>query len=81
MGDIVLRNLDEALKQSLRERAARHGRSMSAELREIVRTALSQADADPNAGFKKLAARLRKRSGSRKQTPAWILQREGRDER
>jgi antitoxin FitA len=81
MADIILRNLDEALKQGLRERAGRHGRSMSAELREIVRAALSQPDTDVNANFKKLAAKLRKRGRGRKQTPAWILQREGRDER
>ena len=40
MADIVLRNLDETLVEQLRLRAVRHGRSMNAELREIVREAL-----------------------------------------
>ena len=81
MADIVLRNLDEPLKQTLRERAARNGRSMSEELREIVRAALTQREADPNAEFKKLAAKLRRRTSRGRQTAAWILQREGREER
>jgi plasmid stability protein len=81
MPDIILRNLDASLKQALRERAARHGRSMAAELREIVRAAVAGPDADPNVDFKKLAAALRTSTPRRKQTPAGVLQREGRDER
>lgn len=81
MGDMVLRNLDESLKQRLRERAARHGRSMSAELREIVSTALSQPEPVPNAEFRELAARLRALSAGRSQTPSEDLLRESRDER
>lgn len=79
MADIILRNLDEALKQELRERAARHGRSMSAELREIVREALVRPEQDPNAEFKRLAAISRAMSAGRKQTPSEVLVRESRD--
>lgn len=79
MADIILRNLEEPLKQALRERAARHGRSMAAELREIVREALSQPEQDPNAEFKRLAAISRAMSAGRKHTPSEVLLRESRD--
>lgn len=40
MANLLVRNVDEALVQSLRERAAAHGRSAEAEHREILATAL-----------------------------------------
>jgi antitoxin FitA len=42
MAGITIRNLDDQLKQDLRLRAARHGRSMEDEAREILRTALAE---------------------------------------
>ncbi len=81
MPDIILRNLDPALKQALREQAASNGHSMAAELREIVRRAVAAPAADANAEFKKQAAALRAATPRGKQTPASELQREGRDER
>jgi len=42
MADFVLRNLGDDLKEKLGLSAARHQRSMNAELREIVRSALTQ---------------------------------------
>lgn len=81
MADMVLRKLDDSLKQRLRERAARNGRSMAAEVREILRVALEEMPADPNAEFKQRAASLRALTAGRPHTPAEILQREGRDER
>jgi antitoxin FitA len=83
MADIVLRNLDEDLKERLRLRAARNSRSMNAELREIVRLALVQphrASAD-RASLKKLASDIRALSEGRKQTPSQDLLRESRGER
>ena len=53
MADIVLRNLDEDLKERLRRAAAAHRRSMNAELRDIVRRALDgtpPVDATVGAG-------------------------------
>jgi phosphopantothenoylcysteine decarboxylase/phosphopantothenate--cysteine ligase len=41
MASLTIRKLDEALKQELRLRAARHGRSMEDEVRFILRTATS----------------------------------------
>jgi antitoxin FitA len=42
MPNLLVRGLDEALVQSLRERAAAHGRSVEAEHREILAQALHQ---------------------------------------
>ena len=54
MADIVLRDLDDQLKEKLRRRAASNRRSMNAELREIVRAALTAPWAEscraPQAG-------------------------------
>jgi len=41
MASITIRRLDDALKARLRVRAARHGRSMEQEAREILRERLS----------------------------------------
>ena len=52
MASITIRNLDEATKQSLRERAARNGRSMEEEVRLLLRAASSEtsdASAVPQA--------------------------------
>jgi len=42
MVSITIRNLDEELKARLRVRAARRGRSMKEEARDILRSALSE---------------------------------------
>ncbi|MBS1855474.1 MAG: plasmid stabilization protein [Acidobacteria bacterium] len=41
MASITIRRLDDAVKAKLRLRAARHGRSMEEEAREILRAELS----------------------------------------
>jgi plasmid stability protein len=40
MATLTIRNIDSAVKERLRVRAARHGRSMEAELRSILGEAL-----------------------------------------
>ena len=40
MANLLVRNVEESLVQSLRERAAKHGRSAEAEHREILANAL-----------------------------------------
>jgi plasmid stability protein len=42
MANLLVRGLDDALVQNLRERAAAHGRSVEAEHREILAQALFQ---------------------------------------
>lgn len=76
--NLQVRNLDEDLVLRLKRRAMRNGRSAEAEHREILRLALS-AEQEPS--FEELAAKLRLMTGSRAQTPAELLQREGRAER
>jgi plasmid stability protein len=41
VGAITVRNLDDAVQQRLKERAAAHGRSMEAEARAILTTAVT----------------------------------------
>lgn len=41
MGVMTIRNIDDGIKMRLRVRAARHGRSMEDEVRDILRSALS----------------------------------------
>lgn len=50
MATLTIRDLDEGLRVSLRVRAARHGRSMEAEVREILRDALARPAADDQLG-------------------------------
>lgn len=78
MASLSVRNLDDDLVARLKRRAARHGHSAEAEVREILRQALS-TEAEPS--FDDLAAQLRALTAGRKHTPAEKLQREGRDER
>jgi antitoxin FitA len=40
--NLIVRNVDEAIVQTLKEQAARHGRSAEAEHREILKAALLQ---------------------------------------
>jgi plasmid stability protein len=41
---VSIRGLDEAVKEKLRIRAARHGRSMEAEMRAILTAAVMEED-------------------------------------
>jgi len=41
MASMTIRNIDEQMKARLRVQAAKHGRSMEDEARDILRTALS----------------------------------------
>jgi plasmid stability protein len=81
MADILLRNLDDNLKERLRQVAASHGRSMNAELLEIVRDALTRPRQADAAELGRLAADLRTLSAGRRQTPSEDLLHEARGAR
>ena len=81
MADIVLRNLEDDLKEKLRRRAASNQRPMNAELREIVSAALARPRLSSPAELKQLAADIRALSAGRRQTPSEDLLRESRDQR
>ena len=55
MASLTIRNIDESLKATLRLRAARHGRSMEEEARQLLRQALVQDR--PSAGLGSRVAR------------------------
>ena len=75
---IVIRNIDDEVVLKIRLRAARNGRSMEAEVREILKTT---ASGEPGGDFWERAARLRAATRERVQTPAEVLLREVREER
>jgi plasmid stability protein len=50
MASITIRNLDDAVKQRLRMRAAEHGRSMEEEARDILRRAVGRTPSSANLG-------------------------------
>jgi antitoxin FitA len=58
MARLTIRNVDPELKEQLRVRAARHGRSMEAELRQILKEALSAEKRYPKLN---LAEAIRRR--------------------
>ena len=58
MATLTIRNVDTAVKERLRVRAARHGHSMEAELRAIVAKALEH---DEERGASNLAEAIRRR--------------------
>ena len=78
VASLSVRNLDDELVARLKRRAARRGHSAEAEVREILRQALS---GEAEASFDDLAAEFRALTAGRHHTPAEELQREGRDER
>jgi antitoxin FitA len=47
MSSITIRNLDPAIKERLRVRAAEHGQSMEAEVRAILQTTLKAPERPP----------------------------------
>jgi plasmid stability protein len=51
VANITVRGLDADTKARLRVRAARHGRSMEAEVRAILREALSESSPAPSTGL------------------------------
>ncbi len=75
---LSIRNVDDELIVRLKRRAARHGQSAEAEMRDILRHVL---EGEAETDFEHLAAELRRLTAGRHHTPAETLQREGRDER
>jgi plasmid stability protein len=51
VAQFIVRNVENAVKLRLQRRARRHGRSMEAEVREILRNAVSQEEDVPAGGL------------------------------
>lgn len=69
MATMTIRNLDDGLKQRLRVRAARHGRSMEEEAREILRTSLSAESPHRESLIKSIRAKINPLGGIDLQPP------------
>ena len=61
MGQFVVRHLEDEVKARLKRRAARHGRSMEEEARDILRNALKGEGAPPPLLGSRIAARFARR--------------------
>lgn len=77
MGQILVRNLDDAVISALKDRAAARGRSLEAELRDLLTRAAGAPRADLIAELDAVRAMTPKRP----RRLAEELVREGRDER
>jgi plasmid stability protein len=75
MAQVLVRDVDTVIVEKLRARAREHGRSLEAELRDILQVEAMRPD---KAAARALAARIRRRIGKRPQTDSAILQAEGR---
>lgn len=51
MAQLIVRNIENAVKSRLQRRARRNGRSMEEEVRDILRDAVKQEDDTPSAGL------------------------------
>jgi antitoxin FitA len=78
MGQVLIRNLDDETIAAYREAAARSGRSLEAELRDLL-TRLRPASAVQAEEFRKRARQIREMTPDIPQTPGWVLVREDRD--
>lgn len=59
MAQLLVRQLDDDVKEKLQERARKHGRSIEEEIREILRNAVQNEAADPTKLGSRIAARFR----------------------
>jgi plasmid stability protein len=59
MAQLLVRNLEDDVKRRLKERAARHGRSMEEEARDILRNALNNENRPAEGLGTRIANRFR----------------------
>lgn len=67
---MTIRNLDDAVKQRLRMRAAQHGRSMEDEARDILRSSLSTESARATSLVDVIRARIEPLGGVELELPS-----------
>jgi plasmid stability protein len=68
MAQLVVRNIENAVKHRLQRRAARNGRSMEEEVRDILRNA-ANAESVPSGGLGTVIAELFKGTGLKTDIP------------
>ena len=59
MAQFVVRNIDDSTKAKLQRRAARHGRSMEEEVRDILRDAVKDEARPPRDLGRRIAERFK----------------------
>lgn len=64
MAQILVRNLDDRLKARLQRLAKRNGRSMEAEVREILRSAALEGEKSSEVGFGTATRALLRKHGA-----------------
>jgi antitoxin FitA len=80
MGQLLIRNLDDSLIETLKRRAAAAGRSMEAEARDALARGTQLTGAEKVAMMQKIRAENEKlRVPGVPRTEGWILIREDRD--
>ena len=77
MGQVLIRGVDDVVLQSLKKRAAEHGRSLEAELRHM----LTEAARQPRAALVRELAEIRALTPAGPRILSEGFVREGRDER
>jgi plasmid stability protein len=70
MAALSIRDLDDSVKEKLRLRAARHGRSMEAEIRLILTAAATEEERPHNELFSALTQRFTQLGGVDLDLPA-----------
>jgi antitoxin FitA len=60
MAQVIVRNLEDVVKERLKRRAERHGRSMEEEVRQILRNAAKEENRPVPKLGSRIAARFRK---------------------
>ena len=79
MATINVRQLDDGMVRRLKRRAADNNRSLEGEARHILEGAVEDDVSAKRASFLALAARLRRETEGRAQTPSEVLIREDRE--
>lgn len=79
MSEVLVRNLDEAVVEQLKDRARGNGRSLQAELKLILEQAVQRGTSRPSRGeYRVLADWVRASLGDRPQTDSAALLAEDR---
>lgn len=79
MATVHVRRLRDDVVIGLKARAAGNNRSLEGEARHILEQAVEEDMSGRLRSFRDLAARLRRQTGSRRQTPSQYLVRGDRD--
>jgi plasmid stability protein len=81
MGQVIVRNLDDAVIESHRRRAKARGVSLEQELRDVLSRAARPTREELLQEMREIAAMTPELPPGEQRTPGWMLIREDRDNR